>query len=176
VLLPSVRTVLLRELDALRRAVAAYPDDASLWERPPGVPNAGGTLALHLAGNLQHYVGAVLGGSGYRRDRDAEFARRDVPRAALLAEIAAARDAVERTFAAMSDEALERAYPEPINGRAVGTADYLVHLATHLAYHLGQLDYHRRVVTGDAASVGAIAVAALPERGGTHADASTMPR
>ena len=158
----SVQTVLLRELDALRRAVEAYPDDASLWARPPGVPNAGGTLALHLAGNIQHYVGAVLGGSGYRRDRDAEFARRDVPRAALLAEIDAAHLAVERAFGVMTDEALEKAYPEPISGRVVGTADYLVHLASHLAYHLGQLDYHRRMVTGDRRSVGAVPLAELP--------------
>ena len=158
----AVHAVLTRELFALRRAVEAYPDEASLWRRLPGIPNSGGTLALHLAGNLQHFVGAVLGNTGYRRDRDAEFARRDVPREALLAEIDATLAAVDRGLGAVQDETLASLYPEAISGRAVTTGDWLVHLAAHLAYHLGQLDYHRRVVTGDSRSIGALAVAELP--------------
>ena len=77
--LPALLGILLRrELAALRRSVEAYPDDASVWALPPGVPNSAGTLVLHCAGNLRHFLGAVLGGDGYRRDRDAEFARRGV--------------------------------------------------------------------------------------------------
>jgi len=162
VLCSAVHAVLTRELFALRRAVEAYPDEASLWRRLPGIPNSGGTLALHLAGNLQHFVGAVLGNTGYRRDRDAEFAQRDVPREALLAEIDATLAAVDRGLGAVQDETLASLYPEAISGRAVTTGDWLVHLAAHLAYHLGQLDYHRRVVTGDSRSIGALAVAELP--------------
>ena len=163
-MLSALQTVFLRELAAVRRSVEAYPDDASLWAERPGLPNVGGTLVLHLAGNLQHYLGAVLGRSGYRRDRDAELSRRDVPRAALLGEIDAARQAVERGMAVVSDETLAAAYPEQIAGRTVATGDFLVHLATHLAFHLGQLDYHRRVVTGERRSISAIAVAELPLR------------
>lgn len=160
----TLQAVILRELGAVRRTVEAYPDDASPWAERPGLPNVGGTLVLHLAGNLQHYIGAVLGKSGYRRNRDAEFSRRDVPRAALLGEIDAARQAVERGMAAVSEDTLAAPYPEPIARRAVATGDFLVHLTTHLAYHLGQLDYHRRVVTGDSRSIGAIAVSELPVR------------
>jgi hypothetical protein len=160
----TVQTVLLRELAALRRSVESYPDDASVWRRPGHVPNAAGTLALHLAGNLQHYVGAVLGKTGYVRDRDAEFARRDVPRDALLAEIDAATAAVERGLGACDDEALEAPYPEPMAGRTVATSVFLIHLASHLAYHLGQIDYHRRTVTSGG-GIGAVAVAVLPEYG-----------
>ena len=159
-----VQAILLRELATTRRTVEAYPDDASLWAQPAGLPNAGGTLVLHIAGNIQHYLGAVLGKSGYRRDRDAEFARRDVPRATMLAELDAAARAVERGIAALSDETLAAPDPEAISGRTYITGDYLVHLATHLAYHVGQLDYHRRVVTGDARGVGAVRPAELPER------------
>jgi Protein of unknown function (DUF664) len=161
----ALSAVLLRELAALRRAVEAYPDDDAPWRLPPGLPNAGGTLALHVAGNLRHYVGAVLGGSGYLRDRDAEFARRGVPRAALVAELDAASEDVERTLRALPEAALAEPYPERFGGRAVATGDWLVHLASHLAYHLGQLDYHRRVVTGDPRSIGALPIAALRERG-----------
>ena len=158
----TLQTVLHRELGAVRRSVEAYPDEASLWQRPAGLPNAGGSLVLHIAGNLRHYVGAVLGNSGYVRDRDAEFARRDVPRDQLLAEIDAAIDDVERTLAALPDDGLGTVYPERIAGREVMTRDYLVHLASHLAYHLGQLDYHRRAVTGDRRGVAAVAVDEIP--------------
>ena len=158
----AFHTILLRELAAVRRSVEAYPDDASVWRQPPGLPNAGGTLVLHVAGNLQHSVGAVLGGSGYVRDRDAEFSRRDVPRDTLLAEIDAAQDAVDRAMQAIDDDALARPYPERFNDRTFVTRDYLVHLTAHLAYHLGQLDYHRRVVTGDRRSVGAEPIADVP--------------
>lgn len=164
-MLPStVHAVLRRELAALRRSVEAYPDDASLWAERPGLPNSGGTIVLHLAGNLQHFLGAVLGGTGYRRDRDAEFARRDVPRAELLAEITATETAVDRGMGRVSEAVLATPYPERIAGRSLAMGDFLVHLATHLAYHLGQLDYHRRLVSGDRRSIGAMTPGELPER------------
>lgn len=161
----ALKAVLLRELGALRRSVDAYPDDASVWAQPPGVPNAAGTLVLHLTGNLQHYLGAVLGGTPYRRDRPAEFSRRDVSRADLLAEIDATSAAIGTTFAALGTVGHDRpspAYPEPVGGRAVATDDYLIHIAAHLAYHLGQIDYHRRIVTGDARGVDAVRPQELP--------------
>src|SRR3954449_6780680 len=94
-LLASVATILDRELATLQREVEAYPDESDLWREVPGVANVGGTLALHLAGNLQHYFGARLANSGYVRDRAAEFARRDVPRSELVREIEAARASVK---------------------------------------------------------------------------------
>ncbi|HEX2781869.1 MAG TPA: DUF664 domain-containing protein [Gemmatimonadaceae bacterium] len=158
----TIRTILTRELFAFRRGVEAYPDDASLWRAVPGIANVGGTLVLHVCGNLRHFIGGVLGGSGYRRDRDAEFSRRGVPRPELLADIDAAIDAVARGMDATSDEALGGRYPEKVGGREVMTSDFLVHSASHLAYHLGQFDYHRRIITGDGRTIGAVAPAELP--------------
>lgn len=158
----TIRTIITRELYAVRRGVEAYPDDASLWRTVPGIANVGGTLVLHVCGNLRHYFGAVLGGSGYVRDRDAEFERRGVAREELLGEIDAAIDAVTRGMDATSDDALGARYPVQIAGREVMTVDFLVHSAAHLAYHLGQFDYHRRIVTGDGRTIGAVAPAELP--------------
>ena len=160
-LLSIVERTLLRELAAMRRSVEAYPDDASVWAERPGLPNAGGTLVLHIAGNLQHYLGHLLGGSDYRRDRAAEFARRDVTRDAMLADLHAATEAVQRAFALLTDETLVTPFPESVAGRTLPTGDVLVHLATHLAYHLGQLDYHRRIVTGDTRGVAAVSPSVL---------------
>lgn len=160
----SVHAVLRRELAAVRRTIEAYSDDASLWVVRDGLPNAGGTLVLHIAGNLQHYLGGILGGSGYVRDREAEFSRRGEPREVLLTEIDSAVAAVDRGLMALPDDQLAVAFPEPLAGRTVATGDMLVHLAAHLAYHLGQLDYHRRTVTGNRESVGALSVRELPDR------------
>ena len=155
--------VLARDLRALRREIEAYPEDRDVWRVPPGggITNPGGTLALHLAGNLQYFVGTVLGGTGYVRDRDAEFARRDLPRAELLRQIDAALAAVARTMARLSDEDLTKPYPQPVGGVTVATGDFLLHLAAHFTYHLGQVDYHRRLLTGHAGQIRALPVTEL---------------
>jgi hypothetical protein len=157
----DVAATLDRELRALRREIEAYPDERMIWQEVPGMPNTGGTLALHLAGNLQHYIGARWGGTGYVRDRDAEFARRSVPRAEIVAEIERARAAVAAGLARLGDATLVEDYPEVIAETRIHTGEYLVHLGLHFAYHLGQLDIHRRVVSGNAAGVGAMRPAEL---------------
>ena len=144
-LLPFIAAIFDRDLLALRREVEAYSDERELWIRVAGITNVAGNLVLHLAGNLQYYIGSVLGRTGYVRDRPAEFARRDVPRAELLREIEAARSVVKAALEGPID--VEAEFPESILGMRVRTGDYLIHLATHFAYHLGQLDYHRRIVT-----------------------------
>lgn len=154
-------TILTRELRALAREIRAYPDDASVWKTTPGAQNPGGTLALHLAGNIQHYIGAVLGGSAYKRDRPAEFSRRGLSRDELVAEVEQAIAAVERTLPAVQQQTLAADFPEAVGGKIIRTDEFLLHIATHLGWHLGQLDYHRRMVTGDAGKIGAIAVTEL---------------
>lgn len=159
----TIRHVLIRELRTVAREVDAYPSDDLLWRRLPGIPNAGGTLALHIAGNLEHYVGAVLGGTGYERDREAEFSTRDLSRSEVLTRVEAAVEAVDASLKKLTMEEVERDYPEQVRGRRIRTADFLVHLTVHLGYHLGQLDYHRRALDPDAEGVGAISLAGLPE-------------
>jgi uncharacterized damage-inducible protein DinB len=160
-LVAAVAAILDRDLQALAREVTAYPDERALWATPPGIQNSGGTLAVHLAGNIRHYFGAKLGGTGYVRDRPAEFAARDVPRATILAQIEEARAAVRAAAARTADERQEEDFPEVIAGMRVATGEYLIHLVSHFAYHLGQLDYHRRVVTGQARGVDAVRTAEL---------------
>lgn len=160
-LLPSIAAIFDRDLRGLRRELEAYSDERQLWTPVPGISNVAGTLALHLTGNLQHYLGAKLGGTGYVRDRAAEFARRDVPRSELLGEIEAARSAVKAGLAGPVPPDLEADFPETIGGSKVRTGDYLVHLTTHFAYHLGQVDYHRRVVTRQEKGIDAIRAAEL---------------
>jgi len=161
--LATLHFLIRRELGAIRREIEAYPDDDSLWRAVPGMPNTGGTLALHLAGNLQHFFGAIMAKDGYVRDRDAEFARRNVSRTELLDGIDAAQASVGKTMRKLKDADLATPFPEPIAKRTVNTGAFLAHLATHLSYHLGQLDYHRRAVTRDDRGVDAVSVRELPD-------------
>ena len=160
-LIEAVAAILDRDLEALAREVAAYPDDDALWQLPEGLVNSAGTLVLHLTGNIQHFLGARLGETGYVRDRPAEFSSRGVPRPALLRQIEAARAAVRAAADKVTEDALEKDYPEVVVGMRVATGEYLIHLVSHFAYHLGQVDYHRRLVTRDAKGVDAIRTAEL---------------
>jgi len=159
---PTIAAILCRELRTLERELNAYPSEQQIWELPAGLPNSAGTLALHAAGNLQHFLGAVLGGTSYVRDRDAEFSRRNVPRAELIEELRNAERAVRDTLPAMATDRFAETYPLAVANRRVNTGEFMTHLATHLAYHAGQLNYHRRIVTGDASGVGAVSPTELP--------------
>lgn len=157
----SIAALIRRDLAALRRTIETFPTEADLWRQLPGVPNSAGNLALHVAGNLQHYLGRVLGGSPYVRDRPAEFAQRNLPRRQVLEELDAARAAVDRALARVTEPQLATDFPEALGDLQHQTGDLLNHLAVHLAYHLGQADYHRRVATADSTPVGAMSLAEL---------------
>lgn len=166
-LIDSLRFVLMRDLRSLDAQIAAYPDDESLWALAPGISNSAGNLALHLIGNLRHFIGATLGGTGYVRDRPAEFATRGMSREALRSEVSAAITDVEAALAGITAEPLGRAFPLPIADRRVRSAEFLVHLAVHLTYHLGQIDYHRRLLTDNPKTVENVGVRDLPEAAGS---------
>lgn len=144
----SIAAVIERELRSLRAQLESYPNERDLWLVAPGIANPSGVLAAHLVGNLQHYIGARLGGTGYLRDREAEFARRDRSREELLAAIDETRGVVRATLAALPERELGEDFPEAIGGVRLTTGDLLIQCAVHLAYHLGQVDYHRRLLAG----------------------------
>ncbi len=146
----------------MERELNAYQTEDQVWALPAGLPNSGGTLALHAAGNLRHFIGTVLGGGTFVRDRDAEFSRRNVPRAELIDGLREAEKEVHETLTAIDAARFDESYPQPVANRRINTGEFLAHLATHLAYHAGQLDYHRRVVTGVATGVGAVSPLELP--------------
>jgi hypothetical protein len=158
----TVAAMLSRELRALERELEAYPDEAQIWHVHPALPNTAGTLALHAAGNLLHFIGAVLGGTGYVRDRDAEFSRRGVSRAELLSGLRTAREVIGAALQGLPESRLMEWYPLPVANRRVRTGEFLLHLTAHLAYHVGQVDYHRRITTTDPKGIGAVSPTELP--------------
>ncbi len=154
--------IIVRELGLIKRELDAYPNEADIWKELPGVTNAAGTLVLHLAGNLQHFIGADLGQTGYVRRRELEFSRRGVSRTELQAELDRTIDAVGRTLGAGRPLDWSARAPGLVAGKyTVQLGDWLVHLVSHLSYHVGQIDYHRRVATGQTTALDPVAVGAL---------------
>ena len=159
----DVRRLLLREVATFRREVELFPDDESLWKTVPGVTNSAGNLALHIAGNLRHFVGAVLGKTGYVRDREAEFATRTGTREMVVKALDAALADVDTTLASLDDAAMAAPYTSGPKGVEVTTQRWLMHLASHAAFHLGQAGYLRRIVTGNGATTDTVSVKVLNE-------------
>jgi uncharacterized damage-inducible protein DinB len=146
VVLESLSQLIDRDLNKLASEIRQYPDEASIWKVEKAISNSAGTLCLHLCGNLQHYIGHVLGGSVYKRNRDLEFSARHVSRDLLLKEIDNARLAVAQTLPNLNPDITEKHYPEKVFEQPMTTLHFLIHLEAHLNYHLGQVNYHRRLL------------------------------
>jgi hypothetical protein len=157
----NLRRCIVRDLGTFETELVNYPDDAMVWSMHPQIPNSTGTLVLHVSGNLRHFVGATLGATGYVRDRDAEFSTRNLARRELLVLLHAARDEVDATLRTLHPDRLAESYPLEVGGVTLSIGQMLTHLATHLTYHLGQADIHRRVVTFNPKGVGAVGVKEL---------------
>jgi uncharacterized damage-inducible protein DinB len=150
-----------RDLRCFIREVEAFPDDATLWRTVPGLRNSVGNLALHVAGNLRLLVGAALGGTGFQRDREQELNQRTGTRTEVAAALEAAAHEVERGLNAVTEKSLATPFPLAVGGLQPNTQRFLVHLAAHLAFHLGQAGYLRRTLTGEATVAGAMAIKEL---------------
>jgi uncharacterized damage-inducible protein DinB len=135
-----------RELTTLEKEITLYPSEETIWKLGGEIKNTAGNLCLHLCGNLQHFIGTILASSGYVRNRDYEFAARGITRTQLIREIQTTREVVKSALFNLDEPALQKEYPLQTLGYPMTTAYFLIHLYGHLTYHLGQINYHRRLV------------------------------
>ncbi|WP_421976532.1 DinB family protein [Roseivirga seohaensis] len=143
----SISELINRDLDRLANEVEAYSKEENLWITEGEITNTAGNLTLHLCGNLQHFIGAVLGKTGYERNRDFEFAAKNISRAELLGSIQETKTAVRDTLQRLPESVLNYPYPLRVfNNKEMSTLFFLIHLQGHLNYHLGQINYHRRIL------------------------------
>ena len=145
-LLETLLKIFNRDLNKLKEEIKAYKVESNLWIIDKEVANCSGNLCLHLIGNLNHFIGAELGGTGYVRKRDLEFSLKDVSRDELLRQVDETMTIVESTLNKLIQEDLEKEYRRRVFEDYMTTGYFLVHLSTHLAYHLGQINYHRRLL------------------------------
>ena len=158
---PAIQRLLIRDLETLRRELRAYPNRNEIWLTPLGISNSAGTLAMHLTGNISHFIGAVIGENGYVRNRDAEFTMQDIDVLELEKRIDVAIQSVEDGLSQITDFDLEKPYPITVSDIQLTIGQFLTHLVSHFGYHLGQIDYHRRIVAGSNTTVGAENIAEL---------------
>ena len=160
-MLEDIQRMLVREIEATIKEIELFPDDESIWKTLPGTGNSVGNLALHIGGNLKHYIGNVLGGDGYVRDREAEFSTRWRSRADLVRELEETKAVVLAVLPGLSEATVADTYPETVGGVSLPCGRFLIHLCVHAAFHLGQAGYLRRCLTADDTSSGAISMKAL---------------
>jgi hypothetical protein len=142
-----------RDLPRLLQQLEAI-DDRHLWSVVPGVANSAGNLMLHLSGNLREFVGRQIGGVDYARDRAREFAARDVPRADLVADLTGLASLIPSVLEQLTAERWDDMFPEQVlPGGPITNRQFVIHLYGHLNYHLGQIDYLRRTLTGQGALI-----------------------
>ncbi len=145
----TLKALFHRDLLQLRQEIESYTNEADLWRVEHHIANSGGNLCLHLLGNLQTFIGAVLGHTGYIRNREAEFALKNVPRAVLLMGIDDTISVIEKTLDQLTEDQLEAEFTAHlVDGKTVTTGFFLIRLSVHLGYHLGQVNYHRRLLDG----------------------------
>ena len=144
----SLSELFERDLNKLKEEINLYKDESYIWDVKGEIKNSAGNLTLHLLGNLNHFIGAILGNSGYVRNREEEFSDTHVPRTEIIGDIDKAIGIVKSTLSRVSDELLKKDYPIKVlkNKETMRTKFFLIHLLGHLNYHLGQVNYHRRLI------------------------------
>ena len=142
----TLKKILLCDLAKLKQEISLYSTDAALWKIDKNIANSAGNLCLHLVGNLHAYIGAELGKSGYIRQRDLEFSLKDIPKQELIQKIEETILVVERVLSSFPEEKLQEEFPLLVLPEKTSNEYFLVHLTAHLSYHLGQVNYHRRLL------------------------------
>jgi len=145
-LLTSLNELFKRDLNRLKKQVELYQKEEDIWIIADGITNSAGNLCLHLIGNLNHFIGHVLGGSDYKRDREFEFAGKNVSRDQLLKDIDTVILTIANVLENLSENDLQKNFPIDVFGEPISTMKFLIHLQGHLNYHLGQINYHRRIL------------------------------
>ncbi len=141
----SLSAVFEKDLIRLKTEIESYSDEEKLWVKAEGINNSAGNLCLHILGNLNNYIGAILGKTGYERNRPAEFSEKTT-KDYLLKSLDETTEMVKQTISNMDSEVLNQTYPDNVFGHEMKTDYFLIHLVGHLNYHLGQINYHRRIL------------------------------
>lgn len=145
-LLQSLQLLFDRDIEKLKSEIIAYYNENNLWLMDHNISNSAGNLTLHLIGNLNTYFGAILGNTGYVRNREEEFSSKNIPREELIVAIDETKIMVKKVLHQLTDEQLMADYPSENSYGTISTYHYLIHLSVHLGYHLGQINYHRRLL------------------------------
>ncbi|WP_223033410.1 DinB family protein [Hanstruepera marina] len=142
----TLTKLFVRDLSKLQEEINLYATESQMWQVTHGISNSAGNLALHIVGNLNHFIGAVLGNTDYVRQRDLEFSSKNVSRSTIITQIEDTKTMLEQVLPTLTEADLQQEYKRRPFEDYMTTEYFLVHLSMHLAYHLGQINYHRRLI------------------------------
>lgn len=145
-MIEAFRKLFIRDLNKLKEEIKSYNNEQNIWKLDGKIANTAGNLCLHLVGNLNTYIGKELGGTGYVRNRDLEFSQKGVSQKELVQKIEETIEVVDKSMAKLSDGILQQEYPQLVYETKSSTGFMLGSLLAHLGYHLGQINYHRRLL------------------------------
>ncbi|MHC0445764.1 DinB family protein [Flavobacterium sp. 3-218] len=145
-IIETLKSLLNRDLNKLKFEIESYEFEKQIWAVDKNISNSAGNLCLHLIGNLNTYIGAEIGKTGYVRNRPLEFSLKDIPKTELISKIENTIEVVNNALDLLTEKDLEQIYPQIVFEKEMTTGFFLIHLSTHLAYHLGQINYHRRLL------------------------------
>lgn len=140
------RRLYIRELEKLKLEIGLYKNEKNIWIIDKEIANSSGNLCLHIVGNLNHFIGHVLGKTDYVRNRENEFSLKFIPIKDIIAEIDLTIAMVDNTLKNITDEQLADEYPIAKFEEKASIEFLLTYLLIHLSYHLGQINYHRRLL------------------------------
>ena len=141
----ELKDIFIRDLEALKKEIRAYQNESKIWHSDENISNSAGNLCLHLIGNLKAFIGAQIGKTGYIRQREREFSAKNIAKLELLNELDETIIIVSEALDTLSASDLDTLYPIEVFKKPMTTRFFLIHLSSHLSYHLGQINYHRRV-------------------------------
>ena len=145
ILIKSSAIILERDLKKVIHEINQYEDEKSLWTIRGEIKNSSGNLALHIAGAVHHFIGSVLGNNGYIRNREREFSDKNIETSVIINQLNKAIEILKEVLNKMTDEDIEREFPEKPGGNTMTVGFFLIHFISHINYHLGQINYNRRI-------------------------------
>ncbi|MGN6342606.1 MAG: DinB family protein [Ginsengibacter sp.] len=135
-----------RDLDKLKEEISLFKNEDDIWKIKDGITNSAGNLTMHLLGNLNHFIGKTLGHTDYVRKRDEEFSLKNISREKLISDINSLKEVIKISLSNLSDEDLKKEFPVKIQEQTFTTQNMLIYLLAHFNYHLGQVNYLRRML------------------------------
>ena len=148
-LIETLKILFNRDLKRVIKEIEQYNNEVDIWKIKGQINNSAGNICLHLVGNLKTYIGKELGETNYIRNRELEFSSKNVPRQELIERVENTIEIINQTLDNLDEDTLATEYPILVFENKTSTEYLLVHLTTHLTYHLGQINYHRRLIESD---------------------------
>ena len=145
-MLDSLKELFVRDIEKVKKELNLYKDESNLWLVDNNIKNSGGNLCLHLIGNLKTFIGDGLGKVAYQRDHEFEFNGKGISRAELLVGLDETIVVVEKAITNLTEQDMGKDFPIQIWSKPTNMTFTIMHLQSHLNYHLGQLNYHRRLL------------------------------